>query len=316
MQRVLVTGGAGLIGSHLVDRLIADGDEVIAVDDLSRGSFANLAHLKREPRFVFMEHDLTAPFRAQITRIFHLAIPSTRVGCELDPVKAAMTCVAGTRNALEAAAANDAPLLLVTSTDRFGDGVRCAESLALDFRKSRGVDVRIVRLPSPYGPRMAPDVDQVVSSLVLQAIRGEHLVPPADLDQVLRLTYVDDAVETMVRAISSFLRLPPVLAPFQQATVGEIANLIAEASGRGQVVSGGAASDAAASLPIWGRPTLADALPAAIALGVPAATDLAVGLASTLEWFAWRTGRRPEERPSGVYARDAQGRKASQGIAR
>ena len=154
MQRVLVLGGAGVVGSHLVDRLIADGNEVIAIDDLSRGSFANIAHLRRDKRFVFREHDVGVPFRAEVDRIFHLALPSTRAACGIDPVKAAMTCVSGTMNALEVAAANGARLVLGTASERWGAGVRCAESLALDFAGTRHTDVRVVRLPSTYGPRM------------------------------------------------------------------------------------------------------------------------------------------------------------------
>jgi UDP-glucuronate decarboxylase len=322
MQRVLVAGGAGLVGSHLVDRLLADGDEVIAVDDLSRGSFANVAHLKHEPRFAFIEHDLTAPFRANVTQVFHLAIPSTRVGCALDPVKAAMTCVAGTVNALETAAANGARLVLVTSTDRFGDGVRCAESVAIDFAKKHHVEVRIVRMPMPYGPRMPPDAAQVVSSLCVQGLCRDSLVPPAGLDEIMRLTYVDDAVDTVVRMMRSDLHMPPVLAPFQQATVGHVASLVAEAAGRGQSVL---APDAAVSagpesmpqsMPIWGRPTLADAIPATIAFGIGAATDLSVGLAATFEWFACRMGARPENRTSGVYVRDSRASSADKQAAR
>ena len=152
------------MGSHLVDRLLADGHEVIAIDDLSRGSFANIAHLKHEKRFAFIEHDVTLPFRAEVDCIFHLAVPSTRMACEPDPIKAAIVCVMGTVHTLEVAATNHAHVVLATATERWGVGVRCAESIAAEFVSRRGVEVRLVRLPSAYGPRMAPDGDHVVTS--------------------------------------------------------------------------------------------------------------------------------------------------------
>jgi UDP-glucuronate decarboxylase len=309
MQRALVLGGAGLVGSHLVDRLLAEGDEVIAIDDLSRGSFANLAHLKRDTRFAFMEHDVATPFRAKVDRIFHLAMPSTKAACELDPVRAALTCVAGTMHVLEVAAANGAPVVLTVATERWGAGVRCAESLATDFAKTRGADIRIVRLPSAYGPRMAPDGEHLVTSLVLQALRGESLVPGLRLGQRVRLAYVDDAVETLVRALatSGDPRTSVVVAPSAEATVLEIAQMIAAAAGIVDVdVIDGASDEAPPSLP-WSTPVPpADTLPASpasLALGLDPPLELAEGLARTVEWFDGRMSRRSDDRPSGVWAR-------------
>lgn len=308
MQRSLVMGGAGLIGSHLVDRLLARGDEVIAIDDLSRGSYANIAHLKREPRFVFMEHDVTVPFRAEVTSIFHLVIPSTRLWCEQDPMRAAATSVAGTMNALAAASANGARLVLMTSTERWGEGARCAESVAADVAKSRGVDVRTVRMPAAYGPRMMPDANRLVSSLVLQALRGEHLQPRARLDRRVRVVYVDDAVETLVRTMDRPNAPRAVIAPSCEASVVELAHTIAEAAGLVGVDVTDASSSASdgppSSIPMSGRPSLADALPASIGLDQTSWVDLPEGLARTFEWFEARLGRRPDERPSGIFTRD------------
>jgi UDP-glucuronate decarboxylase len=304
MQRVLVVGGAGLVGSHLVDRLLAECHEVIAIDDLSRGSFANIAHLKRDKRFVFLEHDVAAPFRAKVDRIFHLAVPSSRLACEPDPVRAALTCVIGTMHVLEVAAANEARVVLATGTERWGEGVRCAESLAVDFAKTRAADVRIVRLPSAYGPRMAPDGDHLVTSLVLQALRGENLAPRMRLDRLVRLAYVDDAVETLMRTMQSEEHPPTVVAPASEAAVVDVAHMIAEHAGLVGADVWDGSNDAPPSMPLSARPTLVDALPASIALGLVPSVDLAEGLGRTVRWFEARTTRRPEDRPSGIYARD------------
>lgn len=301
MQRVLVVGGAGVVGSHLVDRLLDEGSEVIALDDLSRGSFANLAHRKRSPRFAFVEHDVTMPFRATVDRVFHLAVPSTRTACALDPVKAVVTCVLGTLHALDVAAANGARVVIATAESRWGEGVRCAETLAADFGKTRDADVRVVRLPSTYGPRMAPDGDDLVTSLVLQALRGEDLTADDHLERRLRLTYVDDAVETLMRSMSIDELHASVVAPAAEVSVFDLAHLIAEAAGlAGVAVTGSIAGpDSAPRAP---------AQPAAVALGQASATDLVEGIARTLRWFEARTTRRAEERrrTSGVFVREGE----------
>jgi len=305
MQRVLVVGGAGLVGSHLVDRLLAEGNEVIAIDDLSRGSYASLAHLRREKRFVFLEHDVTRPFRVKVDAVFHLAVPSTRMACEPDPVKAAMTCVVGTMHVLEVAAASGARVVFVTATERWGEGARCAEALAVDFAKSCGAEVRVVRQPSAYGPRMAPDGDHIVTELVLQALRGEDLTPRARLGRRLRLSYVDDVVETLARTMNSEQHTPAVVAPSSESTVLDLAHLIAEAAGLEGVEISDASGDGPPSAPMSGRPTLVDTLPASIALGLASSMELEEGLRRTVAWFDARTSRRAGDRPSGVYVRGA-----------
>ncbi len=295
------------MGSHLVDRMLAEGSEVVAIDDLSRGAFASLSHLKREKRFVFMEHDVAKPYRANVDAVFHLAVPSTRMACALDPVQSALTCVAGTLHALEVAAANSARLVIATATERWGEGVRCAETMAVDFARSRGTDVRIVRLPSSYGPRMALDGDHLVADLVRQALRGEDLLPCMRLERRVRLGYVDDVVDTLARAMSSEQHVPAIVAPSSEASVLEIAHMIAEAAGLAGV-DVREDHDMPVSGPMSARPTLVDALPtsiASIAVGQEATVDLADGLARTVAWFESRVIRRPSDRPSGVYACDS-----------
>jgi UDP-glucuronate decarboxylase len=220
-----------------------------------------------------------------------------------------MTCVTGTMHVLEVAAASSARVVLGTATDRWGEGVRCAEALAVDFARARGTDVRVVRQPSAYGPRMAPDGAHLVTELVLQALRGEDLAPRARLDRRVRLAYVDDVVETLCRAMSSEEHTPAVVAPSCEATVLDVAHLVAEAAGLAGIDVSDGSDDAPASFPMSGRPTLVDALPASIALGQVPGVDLDEGLRRTVAWFEERMRTspfrraRPQDRPSGVFER-------------
>lgn len=304
MRRVLVMGGASSVGSHLCDRLLASGKEVVAVDDLSSGSFANVAHLKREPRFHFEEHDVARPFRAAVHEVFHLALPSSRARIEADPIRSTVTSVMGTVHALEVAAEHGARIVLATSTERWGEGLRCAESLAVDFARSRKVDVRIVRVPAPYGPRSAADDPHLVVRLALQALRGEPLAPCMRPDHAFRAAYVDDVVETLDRVMRSDLRTPPMVAPHAQATVADVVQAVIDAAGDPTFVASGRTS-MPPSLPPSSRATLPETLPAEIVLGVTASVDLAEGVARTLRWFEARiaTVKRPQarQRASGTY---------------
>lgn len=295
-------GGASLLGSHLCERLVGEGHEVIAIDDFTTGSFSTLAHLERSPRFAFVEHDITQKFRAHVDAIFQLALPSSRRACETDPVRATVTGVMGTVHAFEIAAEHGARVVLATSAERWGQGVRCAESLAIDFVSTRKVDVRIVRVASAYGPRMSPDDPSIVTRLVLQALRGDELAPGVRTDAPVRLTYVDDAVETLVRTMGSTLRVPAVATPFVDTNVGAIAAAVTAAS------SGDASTNAAstppsgpASLPPSLRGTTPEALPASIVFGQAHATDLREGIARTVQWFEACVGKRGAERTSGIF---------------
>ena len=242
-RRFLVLGGASVLGAHLCERLLDDGHEVIAVDDFTSGSFATIAHLKRERRFAFIEHDITSKFDARVDGVFHLALPSSERSCTEDPTRAAMTAVMGTMNALEVAALHDARVVMVTSTERFGAGVERAEQLAMNTARIGRADVRLVRVGSVYGPRMPLDDKHVVSRLLVQALRGEDVVvEEEEAGRLERLTYADDAVDLLVRAMDRDLPtpepMPDVVAPVVEATVEEVASAILE------VVIGGARSSA------------------------------------------------------------------------
>lgn len=300
--RVLVTGGASLVGSHLCDRLLGQGHEVIAVDDLSRGSWANLAHLAREPRFVFEEHDVAQPFRARVDAVFHLALPASRHAHEADPIRATTVALMGTLHVLEAAEASGARVVLAGSPERYGEGARCAEALAGELARLRGVDVRVVRVARAYGPRMAPTRDHPVSRLVLDALGVASSPPDPDADVAERLTFVDDAVETLSRIMFAARATPPVVAPFLDVSPREVAVAIALALGRPPVEGSGVRP---APVP---RATAPDALSAAFVLGQPAPLDLREGVARTVRWFVERLERRPVRRRPGAASAGARHR--------
>lgn len=265
-------GGAGLVGSHLCDRLLAEGHEVIAVDDLSSGSWANVKHLEREPRFVFEEHDVARPFRAEVDAVYHLALPSSRVRVEADPVRGTVTNVMGTLHALETASAHHAPVILATSIERFGEGLRCAESLVDAFRH---VDVRSVRVAPTYGPRSAADDANIVVQLVLQSLRGEPLRPRMPLEHVVRLAYVDGVVDALLAAAMS-----SVVAPFVSARVADVVAAVADCGeGRALVASGVRPKSSA----------------------TPSSDALREGVARTMVWFRDRMPKPATVRKSGTY---------------
>lgn len=303
----MVIGGASLLGSNLCERLLLDGDEVIAVDDFTSGSFATLKHLDGQPRFSFVEHDVRAQLVAQkLDAVFHLAVPSSRRAYESDPVRSTVTSVVGTVHALELAADHDARLVVATSPERWGQGVRCAESLVVEFTRTRKIDVRIVRVASAYGPRMPADDPHVVMRFVRQVIRGEDLSPGDDTTH--RLSYVDDAVDTLLRTLEADLRVPAVAAPFVDATTSEIAAAVLAATQRGdaKIASGrppGSVSRMPPSMPFSMRPTTPEALPASIVFGQPAALDLREGVAHTVRWFEQRLASMAKAPPrtSGIY---------------
>jgi UDP-glucuronate decarboxylase len=228
-RRFLVLGGASVLGAHLSERLLDDGHEVIAVDDFTSGSFATIAHLKRRPRFAFVEHDVTTKFDVKVDGVFHLAVPSSERSCEADASRASLICVMGTANALEVAAQHGARVVMATSVERFGSGVRHAEDSALEADRKGLADVRIVRVATAYGPRTALDDGHVVTKLILEALRGAALVVAAeDASRVERLVYVDDAVDALVRAMNDGGAEREIVAPFVEATVEEIASAVLE----------------------------------------------------------------------------------------
>ena len=224
MMRILVTGGAGFLGSHLCERLLHEGHEVLALDDLSTGSRANVAHLLRSVRFSIVEHDVSNPYDFAVQRIYNLASPASPTDRRRDPVGTTMINVLGARNALELGRRHRARVLQASTSEVYGDaevhpqpesyrgsvdpvgrracegeGKRCAESLVMDYKRRCSVDVRLARIFNTYGPRMDPDDGRVVSTFVAQALRGERLTVYGDGTQIRSFCYVDDLIDGLIR---------------------------------------------------------------------------------------------------------------------
>ncbi len=221
--RVIVTGGAGFVGSHLCDRLIEDDHSVLCIDDFSTGSRDNIAHLLGHPRFSLFEHDVTVPYFAPADRIYNLACPASPVHYQRDPIKTVLTNVQGTIHGLRCAKETGARFLQASTSEVYGDpdvhpqpesyngnvnpigpracydeGKRCAETLCFDFHRQLGVDIRVARIFNTYGPRMAVDDGRVVSNFIVQALRGEPLTIYGDGSQTRSFCYVSDLVEGLV----------------------------------------------------------------------------------------------------------------------
>ncbi len=223
-KRVLVTGGAGFLGSHLCDRLLADGHDVISVDNYFTGRKANIRHLAGNPRFEAIRHDVTQPLLLEVDWVFNLACPASPVHYQVNAIKTIKTCVIGALNMLGLAKRTGARIFQASTSEVYGDpdehpqpesywgkvnpvgprscydeGKRCAEALFMDYHRSNDVDIRIARIFNTYGPRMASDDGRVVSNFICQALRGEPLTVFGDGSQTRSFCYVDDLVEGFVR---------------------------------------------------------------------------------------------------------------------
>jgi len=256
-KRVLVTGGAGFLGSHLCDRLVAEGHEVICLDNLMTGSLKNIEHLMARPGFSFVKQNIQQPFTATVDWIFNLACPASPVHYHSDPVETVRTNVLGMINMLDLAKATGARILQASTSEVYGDplehpqketywgnvnpisrracydeGKRCAETLCFDYHREFGVDIRVIRIFNTYGPRMAKDDGRVVSNFILQALRGEDLTIYGTGKQTRSFQYVDDLVEGMMRMIQAEGFVGPVnLGNPGEFTMDEFAQLVINMTG-------------------------------------------------------------------------------------
>jgi UDP-glucuronate decarboxylase len=241
-MRVVVTGGAGFVGSHLCERLLADGHEVIAVDDFTTGSPRNVAHLRRNGRFTLIEHDVTRPYNYRVDRIYNLACPASPPHYQADPVRTTMISVLGAYHGLSLARRVGARFFQASTSEVYGDpevhpqpeayrgcvnpigpracydeGKRCAESLAMDFHRRYAVEVRLARIFNTYGPRMALDDGRVVSNFIAQALRGEDITIYGDGSQTRSFCFVEELVDGIVR----FVEHPTEIGPLNLGNPGE-----------------------------------------------------------------------------------------------
>ena len=228
MAKILVTGGAGFLGSHLCDRLISDGHDVLCVDNFFTGTKANITHLIGHPYFELMRHDVTFPLYVEVGRIFNLACPASPIHYQFDPVQTTKTSVHGAINMLGLAKRTRARILQASTSEVYGDpeihpqtedywgrvnpigirscydeGKRCAETLFFDYYRQHKLDIKVVRIFNTYGPRMHPNDGRVVSNFIVQALKGENITIYGDGKQTRSFCYVDDLIEGMLRMMDS-----------------------------------------------------------------------------------------------------------------
>ena len=228
MKRILVTGGAGFLGSHLCERLLDQGDDVLCVDNFFTGSKTNVAHLIDNPRFELMRHDITFPLYVEVDEIYNLACPASPIHYQYDPVQTTKTSVHGAINMLGLAKRTGAKILQASTSEVYGDpeihpqpedywghvnpvgvrscydeGKRCAETLFFDYWRQHGVRIKVARIFNTYGPRMHPNDGRVVSNFIVQALLGEDITIYGDGTQTRSFCYVDDLIEAMIRLMAT-----------------------------------------------------------------------------------------------------------------
>ena len=227
-KRVLVTGGAGFLGSHLCERLLAAGHDVLCVDNFYTGSRDNLLHVLNQPYFELMRHDITFPLYVEVDEIFNLACPASPVHYQFDPVQTTKTSVHGAINMLGLAKRVKAKILQASTSEVYGDpevhpqpeeywghvnpigrrscydeGKRCAETLFFDYRRQHGLNIKVARIFNTYGPRMHPNDGRVVSNFIVQALRNEPITIYGDGGQTRSFCFVDDLIEGLLRLMDT-----------------------------------------------------------------------------------------------------------------
>lgn len=258
LKRVLVSGGAGFIGSHLCKRLINDGCYVICMDNLFTGSKRNIAQLMNHPNFEFVDHDVTLPYEVDVDEIYNLACPASPIHYQHDPIKTIKTSFLGALHMLGIAKRCNAKILQASTSEVYGDpevhpqvesywgnvnpvgyrscydeGKRCAETLFMDYHRQHGIRIKVVRIFNTYGPNMLPNDGRVISNFVLQALRNEDITIYGTGDQTRSFQYVDDLIEGMVKMMATeddFIG-PVNLGNPREFTIRQLAQKVIEQTG-------------------------------------------------------------------------------------
>ncbi len=309
--RVLVTGGAGFLGSHLCERLLAEGHEVLCVDNYYTGRRSNIEHLLDNPRFETLRHDITQPLVVEIDQIYNLACPASPVHYQFDPVQTLKTCVLGSINMLGLAKRTKARIFQASTSEVYGDplvhpqpesywghvnplgprscydeGKRAAETLFFDYHRQHGVEVRVARIFNTYGPRMHPNDGRVVSNFVVQALKGSDITIYGDGTQTRSFCYVDDLIEGFHRLMIQDETLGPVnIGNPGEFTIRQLAELAIEMTG---------SSSRIINLPLPAddpRQRRPDIALAEKTLGWQPTVPLREGLAKTIDYFDALLGR-------------------------
>ena len=256
-MNVLVTGGAGFLGSHLCDRLIEDGHSVTCLDNLFTGTQKNIQHLLPNPNFHFVESDIIDPFKFNVERIYNLACPASPPHYQHNPIKTIKTSFMGAMNCLNLAVQNGARVLQASTSEVYGDpeihpqpesykgsvnpigiracydeGKRCAETLFFDYHRENKVDIRVARIFNTYGPRMLPDDGRVVSNFIVQALKGEDLTIYGDGTQTRSFCYVDELIDGLVNLMEQTNLVGPVnIGNPSEFTILELAEMVIQKTG-------------------------------------------------------------------------------------
>jgi UDP-glucuronate decarboxylase len=258
MKKILVTGGAGFLGSHLCERLLAEGHDVLCVDNFFTGRKDNVAHLIDHPHFEVMRHDVTFPLYVEVDEIYNLACPASPIHYQFDPVQTTKTAVHGAINMLGLARRVKAKILQASTSEVYGDplvhpqvesywgrvnpvgvrscydeGKRCAETLFFDYRRQHKLRIKVVRIFNTYGPRMHPNDGRVVSNFIVQALKGEDITLYGDGRQTRSFCYVDDLIEAMIRMMATpdDFTGPMNIGNPQEFTIAELADHVIRLTG-------------------------------------------------------------------------------------
>ncbi|HIE16001.1 MAG TPA: SDR family oxidoreductase [Bacteroidales bacterium] len=257
MKTILVTGGAGFIGSHLCERLLNEGNSVIAVDNFFSGSKVNIVHLLKNPFFELIRHDITMPFFAEVDEIYNLACPASPVHYQYNPIKTIKTSVMGAINMLGLAKRIKARILQASTSEVYGDpnihpqkesywgnvnpigvrscydeGKRCAESLFINYNQQNNVDIKIIRIFNTYGPRMLPNDGRVVSNFIIQALKNQNITVYGDGSQTRSFQFIDDLIDAMLKMMATKNFTGPVnIGNPREFTILELAKIIIEMTG-------------------------------------------------------------------------------------